>query len=51
MNRVRVAGSVLTVVAIAGYVVGISVAYPGRALSVALLMAGLTMVAIGGGES
>lgn len=50
MSRVRLAGLLLSVVALAGYLVGARVAYTGRSFSVTLLMVGLTLVAIGGEE-
>lgn len=52
MNLVTAAGAALLVAGLVGYVVGLGVAYPGRAFSVTGFMAGLTLVAIGrvGGE-
>jgi len=47
MNRLSVGGVVLTLVGIAGYAVGTSVAYPGRSVSVTAVMVGLTMAAVG----
>lgn len=47
MNRSMVAGGVVTALGIAGYGVGIAVAYPGRAFSLAALMVGITMVLVG----
>lgn len=47
-SPVRVAGAVLTVLAIAGYVVGVFAPYPGRAFSVAGVMVGITLLSIGG---
>lgn len=46
MNRVRGAGIVLTVVGLAGYVLGITTDYPGRGFSVTLLMVGITLIAV-----
>lgn len=45
-------GVVLSVVGVVGYVVGVFVSYPGRALSLAAVMVGITLLAIGsaGGE-
>jgi len=48
MDRVRAVGIALVVAAVAGYLVGIRHAYPGRALSVTGVMVGLTLVAVGG---
>jgi len=47
MNRLFVAGVALTLVGIAGYAVGTSVAYPGRSASVTAVMVGLTVAAVG----
>ncbi|MFB6131384.1 MAG: hypothetical protein ABEJ28_11255 [Salinigranum sp.] len=47
MHRVSLAGGVLTVVGLIGYLFGIATPYPGRAFSVAAIMVGLTLVAIG----
>ena len=47
MNRLFVAGTVLTLVGIAGYAIGTSVAYPGRSASVTAVMVGLTVAAVG----
>jgi len=47
MNRLFVAGVALTLVGIAGYVVGTTVAYPGRSASVTAVMIGLTVAAVG----
>ena len=43
-------GAALTLLGVAGYVVGVVVAYPGRALSVTGVMVGLTLLAIGNAE-
>ena len=40
-------GVALSVVGLGGYALGVRVAYPGRSLSVAALMVGITLVAIG----
>jgi len=52
MNATTAAGLALTALGLAGYVVGLSVPYPGRAFSVTTLMLGLTAMAVGraGGE-
>ena len=50
MDRLRAIGGVLSVLALAGYAVGVAVAYPGRAFSIALFMLGATLVVVGGGE-
>ncbi|EMA09098.1 hypothetical protein SAMN05443574_1188 [Haloarcula vallismortis] len=47
MNRLFVAGVALTLVGIAGYAVGTTVAYPGRSASVTAVMVGLTVAAVG----
>ncbi|WP_192927989.1 MULTISPECIES: hypothetical protein [Halococcus] len=47
MNRVLSAGTALTVTGLAGYVVGIVAAYPGRAFSITGIMAGVTLSVIG----
>ena len=47
MNRLFVAGVALTLVGIAGYAVGTTVAYPGRSASVTVVMVGLTVTAVG----
>jgi len=46
MNRLSLAGIALSVLGIAGYAVGIAVAYPGRAFSVTAIMVGITLFAI-----
>ena len=46
MNRLMAAGIVLTAVGFVGYVVGVVQPYPGRAFSVTVVMAGITLVAI-----
>lgn len=50
MHRLRALGAALSVLALAGYSVGVFVAYPGRAVSIALLMVGVTLVVVGGSE-
>lgn len=52
MNAVLVVGGTLTVVGLAGYLVGVVAPYPGRAFSVTGVMVGITLLAIGlGGHS
>ena len=46
MNAATAAGLGLTALGLAGYVVGLSVPYPGRAFSLTALMVGLTVVAV-----
>lgn len=41
------AGIVLTVAGVVGYAVGTAVAYPGRAFTVAAVMIGLALAAVG----
>jgi hypothetical protein len=47
MNTTLGAGLVLSAVGLAAYVAGIWIAYPARSLSVAAVMVGLTLAAIG----
>lgn len=47
MNRVLVAGVVLTVVGLLGYALGVRMPYPGRAFAVTAFMAGLSLAVIG----
>lgn len=47
MNSTLAAGLALTGLGVLGYVGGVLVAYPGRALSVVLVMVGITLLAIG----
>lgn len=47
MNTTMVAGTVLSGLGLGGYLIGLSVAYPGRAFSVTVLMVGITLAAIG----
>jgi hypothetical protein len=51
MNTALAAGCVLTVVGLAGYAVGVAVAYPGRAFSVTSVMVGVTLLAVGRGSA
>lgn len=48
MNPVFLFGLVLTGLGLAGYVVGVTTAYPGRSFSVTLLMVGVALVAMRG---
>lgn len=48
MKRLRAVGALVTALGLAGYLVGASVAYTGRAFSVTAVMVGLTLLAIGG---
>lgn len=48
MNRTRAGGLALLSGGLLGYALGIAVAYPGRELSVAAVMVGLTLTAVGG---
>lgn len=48
MDRLRVGGGVLTLAGLAAYTAGVLTPYPGRGFSIAVVMVGLTMVAIGG---
>lgn len=50
MHRLRALGVGLTGLALAGYVAGLWIAYPGRAVSLVAFMVGVTLAAIGGGE-
>ena len=47
MDRVRVSGLALMGLSLAGYAVGVVAPYPGREASLAGVMVGLTLVAIG----
>jgi hypothetical protein len=46
MHHLGWAGSVLTLAGLAGYAVGTTTPYPGRAFSVTSVMIGVTLVAI-----
>jgi hypothetical protein len=50
MDSTRLAGLVLTALALVGYVLGVVAPYPGRALSLTGVMVGLTLAAVGGGD-
>jgi len=47
MNRPVVAGTLLSVLGIAGYVAGVLESYPGRSFSLTVLMAGITLALVG----
>jgi hypothetical protein len=47
MHPAAIAGAVLTLVGVAGYVAGVAVPYPGRAFSITAVMVGLTVLSIG----
>ncbi|MDL5361752.1 hypothetical protein [Halalkalicoccus sp. NIPERK01] len=49
MNRTLGIGLLLTAGGLAGYLVGLAAAYPGRALSVTAVMVGIAIVAVGFG--
>ncbi|WP_135830527.1 hypothetical protein [Halorussus halobius] len=51
MNAAFAAGIVLTVAGLAGYAVGVTVAYPGRAFSVTGVMVGVTLLSVGRGSA
>ncbi|CCQ32164.1 hypothetical protein HLRTI_002777 [Halorhabdus tiamatea SARL4B] len=45
--RLLAVGVVLSLLGLGGYVAGVVVAYPGRSFTIAVVMIGLTLVAIG----
>ena len=47
MNAAMAAGLALTLAGVVGYVVGLTVPYPGRAFSVTGVMVGITLLAVG----
>lgn len=47
MARLVPIGAVLTLLGLVGYGLGLTVAYPGRALSVTAVMLGITLLAMG----
>lgn len=47
MDTVRTAGVALTVLGVAGYLVGVSTPYPGRSFSLTVVMVGVTLAAVG----
>lgn len=48
VNRVLALGVGLVVVGLTGYASGVSMAYPGRSLSLTLLMVGIALIAMRG---
>lgn len=50
MDRIQLAGVLLFLVGMAGYIAGIYVTYPGRSFSVTAVMVGLSLVVIGQGQ-
>lgn len=46
MNHAFTVGVLLTVAGLAGYAGGVAVDYPGRALSLTLLMAGIALISM-----
>ena len=48
MNSAFAAGILFTAVGLAGYVLGMRLAYPGRAFAVTAIMVGITLVAMRG---
>lgn len=49
MDRTFLGGTVLTLASLAGYVVGVLAAYPGRAFAISGFMVGVTLLAVSGG--
>lgn len=49
MNRTLVAGTVLTVAGVLGYLAGLGTDYPGRAFSIPAAVVGITLLAVSGG--
>lgn len=47
MKREFVLGAVLSAIGVVGYVAGIFVPYPGRALALTSVMVGITLLAVG----
>jgi hypothetical protein len=47
MDRLRIAGFALALGGLAGYAVGVAVAYPGRSFSITALLVGVTMLVVG----
>ena len=47
MDRVRLAGLVVALAALAGYVLGVLAPYPWRSASLVGVMVGLTLLAVG----
>lgn len=48
MARIRTAGAIVSMLALAAYAAGTAVSYPGRAFSLTVLMVGLTLLVVGG---
>jgi hypothetical protein len=48
MQRLQAFGIALSVLGLVGYLVGVAAAYPGRAFSIAGIMVGITLFAMGG---
>lgn len=48
MNRVRAVGVVVAALAVGGYVVGVLAPYPSRSVTLAGVIVGLTLWAVGG---
>lgn len=46
MDRLRIAGGVLTAAGVVGYLVGTVVPYPGRSFSLTAVLVGLTILAV-----
>lgn len=49
MDRLQALGVVLSVLGVAGYLVALWAAYPGRAFTITSFMVGVTLIAMGGG--
>jgi len=49
MHRLRLLGLAITLAGLLAYAVGVLEPYAGRALSLTLVMVGLTVAAVGGG--
>jgi hypothetical protein len=47
MDRRFAAGLTLTALGVAGYLLGLRVAYPGRAFSISAVMVGVTLLVVG----
>ncbi|WP_197052442.1 hypothetical protein [Halobellus rufus] len=47
MDRTRTVGLGLTALALAGYAIGVAAPYPGRSVTLAGVMVGVTLYAIG----
>lgn len=50
MNRTRGIGIAVTTGGLAGYLLGVTVSYPGRELSLTAVMVGIAIVAVGAGD-